>query len=149
MQAQNFLHTPPPTKRSGTAIAFTDPLMYPPLQYPVEAGETWAYAALAEKERNVIADRTRAALAAAKARGARLGNPDPVKLREAGNAARTARADARADLVLPAIESARRAGAKTLREIADALSGRGIPSPRGATWHPASIARVLERVGAD
>ena len=107
------------------------------------------YAALAEKERNVIADRTRASLAAAKARGARLGNPDPVKLREAGNAARTARADARADLVLPAIESARRAGAKTLREIADALNGRGIPSPRGATWHPASIARVLERVGAD
>lgn len=107
------------------------------------------YAALAEKERNVIADRTRAALAAAKARGARLGNPDPVKLREAGNAARTARADARAAQILPAIAAARKAGASTLREIAESLNAWGISSPRGATWHPASVARALDRLGAD
>lgn len=107
------------------------------------------WAALAEKERNLISERTRAALGAAKARGVHLGSPDPTRLREAGNAARTARANARADQVLPAIEAARRAGAKTLREIADALNGRGLPSPRGAAWHPASVARVLDRVGAD
>lgn len=107
------------------------------------------YAALAEKERSLISQRTKAALTAAKARGVRLGNPDPDKMREAGNAARTARADARAAQILPAIAAARKAGASTLREIADALNARGIHSARGAEWHPTSVARVLKRAGAE
>ena len=107
------------------------------------------WAALAEKERNLISERTRAALGAAKARGVRLGNPDTDKMREAGNTARTARADARAAQILPAIAAARKAGASTLREIAESLNARGISSPRGATWHPASVARALDRLGAD
>lgn len=107
------------------------------------------YAALAEKERSLISQRTRAALAAAKARGTRLGNPNIDTIREAGNATRAALADARAAEILPAIAAARKAGAGNLREIADALNARGIPSPRGGEWHPTSIARAIKRAGAE
>src|SRR6202453_3933369 len=78
------------------------------------------YAALAEKERNLIADRTRVALAARKAQGVKLGNP--VNLAEAGAkgaATQRADADAFAANVLPIVRQIEAAGAKTLRAIAD------------------------------
>ncbi len=72
------------------------------------------YAALAEKERAVISHRTKAARAAAKARGQALGNPRLSEARAIANAAHKAGADTFADRVAPAIREAQAAGARTL-----------------------------------
>src|SRR3954447_14257671 len=84
------------------------------------------YAALAEKERRLISERTKAALRAKKAAGARLGNP--TNLGVAGSMGRIAQALAAdefaADLV-PIIQAIRNTGANTLSAIANALNGRG------------------------
>ncbi len=108
-------------------------------------------AAVAEEETRMISSRTKAALAAAKARGVVLGNPNlragsPEQAR-AANAAKTVRAREKAADLLPLIEQARRAGAETLRQVADALAARGVPTPsgRGARWHPVQVARVMGR----
>jgi len=108
-------------------------------------------AAVAEEEARMISARTKAALAAAKARGVRLGNPkvaagSPAQAR-AANAVKTGRALVRAADVLPFIEQARRAGATTLQQLADALAARGVPtlSGRGGRWHPVLVARIVER----
>jgi DNA invertase Pin-like site-specific DNA recombinase len=105
-------------------------------------------AAVAEEEARMISARTRAALAAAKARGVRLGNPRllarDAKLSAKGNAVQVANAQRRASSVLPYIEGARRAGARTLAEIAEALMARGVPAPRGGhRWSPAQVRRTL------
>ena len=105
-------------------------------------------ASVAELEAGLISQRTCAALAAAKARGTKLGNPS---LR-AGTATMAANAAAawsdqsrqRAGDVLPFIRAAQAAGATTLQQIADAMTARGIPTPGGrGSWHPATVARVL------
>jgi hypothetical protein len=61
------------------------------------------------------------------------------------NANHTTGADAFADSVAPAIPEAQAAGAKTLREIAAALNGRGIETARGGKWAPQAVANVLRR----
>ena len=46
--------------------------------------------------------------------------------------------------MLPYVEAARRAGASTLRELAAALTARGVPTPAGGrAWHPQQVCRVL------
>src|SRR3979409_399750 len=85
------------------------------------------YAALAEKERRLIAERTKAALAAKRATGAALGNPH--NLDHAGNTGRAAlieSADVLADRLAPALRSIQAEGATTLRSIAQALNLRGL-----------------------
>ena len=110
-------------------------------------------AAVAEEEARMISARTKAALAAAKARGIALGNPNlragsPDQAR-AANAVRSGRSQIRKADVLPFIESAKRAGASTLQELAAALDARGVPTPsgHGARWHPAQVGRVMGRYG--
>jgi DNA invertase Pin-like site-specific DNA recombinase len=106
------------------------------------------YAALAEKERALIATRTKAALQAAKARGVRLGNR--TNLAEAGRRGvevRMAEADRHAQNVLPIIRELQVAGARTLAELADALNARGVPTPRGGSWARMTVKRVLDRAG--
>ncbi|WLA69379.1 recombinase family protein [Bradyrhizobium diazoefficiens] len=103
------------------------------------------FAALAEKERSLISTRTRQALSAAKARGVTLGNPKLHMARRGAVEAVKAEADRYAANVLPIIREAQRAGASTLRQLADALNARGIPTARGGQWHAQSIANVLER----
>jgi hypothetical protein len=56
-----------------------------------------------------------------------------------------AEADHYAANVLPIIREAQKAGANTLRQIAEALNARGIPTARGGQWHPQSVANVLQR----
>lgn len=104
------------------------------------------YAALAEKERALISGRTKSALAAAKARGIRLGNPSIEAARGNAVAAIKAEADRAAGNVLPIIVDFQRAGARTLRQIADALNARGVPTPRGGNWHAMSVRNVLGRI---
>jgi DNA invertase Pin-like site-specific DNA recombinase len=105
------------------------------------------YAALAEKERRLISERTRAALAAKKAQGARLGNPS--NLDQAGCTGRnvqTAGADQFAASLLPLLRSIQNSGATTLDAITRALNERGIRSARGAQWHVSSVSNLLSRV---
>ena len=84
------------------------------------------FAALAEKERSLISTRTRQALAAAKARGVALGNPKLHVARRSAVEAVMAGADRFAANVLPIIREAQKAGATTLRDIAEALNARGV-----------------------
>jgi DNA invertase Pin-like site-specific DNA recombinase len=103
------------------------------------------FAALAEKERSLISTRTRQALSAAKARGVTLGNPKLNVARKSAVDAVKAEADRYATNVLPIIKEAQKAGARTLREIAEALNARGIATARGGQWYAQSVANILER----
>lgn len=104
------------------------------------------YAALAEKERAMISKRTAEALAAAKTRGVKLGNPRLADAQKRAVASRRQAADQSASNVLPIVEEIRRAGAKTLREIAAALQARGVKTPRGGSgWTAMAVKRVLDR----
>jgi DNA invertase Pin-like site-specific DNA recombinase len=103
------------------------------------------YAALAEKERALISGRTKSALAAAKAKGVRLGNPHIEAARGEAVAAIKAEADRAAGNVLPIIAEIKKSGASTLRAIAEALNARGIPTPRGGRWHATSVRNALAR----
>jgi DNA invertase Pin-like site-specific DNA recombinase len=103
------------------------------------------YPALAEKERAVISQRTKAALAAAKARGQTLGNPNLAEARAIAHAGLIAAADAHAEAVMPTIKEAQASGAKSLREIAAALNGRGIATARGGKWEAATVRNILRR----
>ena len=103
------------------------------------------FAALCEKERVMIATRTRDALARAKARGVRLGGPKLPEARKAAAKALTANADRHAGNVLPIIREIQRAGTKTLDKIAEALNARGVPTARGGRWYAMTVRNVLSR----
>ena len=109
------------------------------------------YAALAEKERKMISQRTRAALAEAKRRGAKLGLASPKRSGDAtAMAAASAvvtkvEADRHAENVLPVIRQIQAAGATTLRAIADQLNSRGVRTARGGEWHATTVANILKR----
>jgi DNA invertase Pin-like site-specific DNA recombinase len=102
------------------------------------------YAALAEKERAFISERTKAALAAAKTRGVKLGGYRGGSL-EKRNAALREIADADARRVLDVVKPLREGG-KTLAEIAAVLTKSGIRTPRDGTWTPTAVKRVLARM---
>jgi DNA invertase Pin-like site-specific DNA recombinase len=102
------------------------------------------FAALAEKERALIATRTKAALAAAKGRGVKLGGPKLADARKAAIERIVANADQHAANVLPIIREIQRSGA-SLHQIADALNARGISTPRGGRWYAKSVGNVLAR----
>ena len=104
------------------------------------------YAALAEKERRLIGERTRSALAARKAHGARLGNPrNSGEAAAAGRAVQVAEANQFAANVLPLINSVRTAGTTDLRGIARALNDRGVRTARGGRWHVSNVKNVIDR----
>jgi DNA invertase Pin-like site-specific DNA recombinase len=109
-------------------------------------------AAVAEHEACTGSDRTRGALAAAKARGVILGGwrgragtcKDLVRAR----AARTDRAVRRSSDLGPTIREIQHSGAQSLAAIASGLNQRGITAPRGGIWRAAQVKRVLTRLAA-
>jgi len=107
-------------------------------------------AAVAEHEAQAISDRTRAALAAAKARGVALGWSMPGRAIEQRHAARKGaernarKADQHAANVLPVIHQVAARGA-SLRQIADELNTRGIKTARGGLWYAATVRNVMAR----
>ncbi len=108
-------------------------------------------AVVAQAERKMISTRTKAALAAAKARGTKLGGDRgnfamiADQGRAAGRAARQGKAMARAADVRPIITSLRAEGVTSLAQLAAALTERGIPTSRGADrWSPMQVSRVLK-----
>ncbi|WP_112875522.1 recombinase family protein [Paracoccus endophyticus] len=107
-------------------------------------------AAVAEHEAQAISDRTRAALAAAKARGVALGWSMPKRRDEQQQASRKGaaknaqKADLHAANVLPVIRQIARSGA-SLRRIADELNTRGIKTVRGGLWYAGTVRNVMAR----
>jgi len=112
------------------------------------------YAAMAQKERELISARTKAALAAAKARGAILGGDRgyrPAIGPDAAAAARVRREGAERAAHRPALEVAalRGEGITSHAGLAEALTERGVATPRGGTiWTHTTVARVLAQVAA-
>jgi DNA invertase Pin-like site-specific DNA recombinase len=109
------------------------------------------YAALAEKERGMISARTKAGLAAASARGTKLGMAGKSKtqqrsIRKAAFAAKHKAAEARATALQPHIEYALKDGA-SLRRAAELLNERGIASTAGGRWHAPSLLIAARRLG--
>lgn len=103
------------------------------------------YAALAEKERRLIADRTKAALAAKKASGALLGNRSNLAEAAAlGRARIRAQADRFAAAVLPMVLEMRASG-HAYGSIAAALNERGVRTSQGGRWHGSTIYNMLTR----
>ncbi len=103
-------------------------------------------AAVAEHEREMISQRTRVALAAARARGTRLGNPRPDTTRASAIASEHALAFR--VRIAPTI-CALHAEGRTLRNIATQLNMRGITTAHGCLWYPASVRNILKRCTAD
>jgi DNA invertase Pin-like site-specific DNA recombinase len=91
------------------------------------------YAALAEKERALVSQRTKDALAAKKAQGKRLGNPQLV-----------AAADQRDQILRPILE---KMAGQSLRAMAAELDRRGIQSWSGKPWNAPSVKNALVRLG--
>ena len=98
----------------------------------------------------MISQRTTAALAAAKVRGVKLGNPNGARaLRGLGNARAVAAVKARADRhmsrVVPVIEAIRGEGTRGLHSIAEELNRRGILTARGGGWYATTVKNLLDR----
>jgi DNA invertase Pin-like site-specific DNA recombinase len=113
------------------------------------------FAALAQKERDMISKRTTAALASLKQRGVLLGFANPARdgmtaaqANQRAVAKLQSDADARAASLGDTIKACRKAGCDTLQSLADALDARGVATSRGGRWHPASVARLLSRLEA-
>jgi DNA invertase Pin-like site-specific DNA recombinase len=103
------------------------------------------YAAVAEKERALIADCTRNAMQAAKQRGQRLGNPRLDEIRHLAAAATRKLSDDYTENTLPIVRQIQASGATSLRQIAAALTARGIPTARGGTWNAMQVRNLLLR----
>jgi len=90
------------------------------------------YAALAEKERRQISERTRSALASRKVQGTKLGNPTNAGMAAAvGRGVQTLAADRFAASILPIIATLQKSGVTSLRRISIALNNRGVRTARG------------------
>lgn len=107
-------------------------------------------ALVAEEEARAISDRTRAALAAAKARGVALGWSMPERKEEQrqashkGAAKNAKKACMHAANVLPVIRQIA-AGGASLRRIADELNTRGIKTARGGLWYAGTVRNIMAR----
>jgi DNA invertase Pin-like site-specific DNA recombinase len=111
-------------------------------------------ALVAQQEREATSRRTKEALAQAKARGVRLGNPNgAAALKRAGKggaalrAVVVANADRHAQDLAPVVADIRAGGATSLRAIAGELNERGMLTRRGGRWHVSNMANLLDRLG--
>ncbi|WP_267395243.1 MULTISPECIES: recombinase family protein [unclassified Sphingomonas] len=112
-------------------------------------------ALVAQQEREAISQRTKEALAAAKARGQRLGNPNgAAALRRAGKGAAAAtaavirNADEHAERLRPVIADLHARGITSLGGVAAALNEAGMRTPRAAQWHASSVRNLMARLAA-
>ncbi|TIP22578.1 MAG: resolvase [Mesorhizobium sp.] len=107
------------------------------------------YAALAEKERRLISERTKAALASRKTNGMKLANPtNTVEAAAKGRKISIREADRFAQTVLPIIASIQRSGITSLRGLAIALNNRGVRTARNGQWQVSNLRNILARQSA-
>lgn len=102
-------------------------------------------AAVAQHEREMISQRTRDALKAAKARGKRLGNPRLSEALPMAVEANKNAADGFAANVAPIIHQIQESGVSSLRGVARALTARGVATARGGQWTARMVINVLNR----
>jgi DNA invertase Pin-like site-specific DNA recombinase len=100
-------------------------------------------AAVAELEAGLIGERTKAALAAAKQRGVRLGSYGAETLAPKYRA----EAKVRAKQLAPLIRDFQKRG-YSMRGIANELEKRKVLTPRGGAWHPQLVKRIVERLAS-
>ncbi len=104
------------------------------------------YAALAEKERALISQRTKEALAARKANGKQLGNRKNLRQAQAmGRTKASIKAAQYAANVLPIIRESQMSGVCSYYGIAEALIARGVRTARGGRWHATTVRNLLVR----
>lgn len=103
-------------------------------------------AAMAEYERDVISQRTKASLSAAKARGVQLGNPNVASLSKKGAARNKAQADEFALKVMSAINAFRAVGITEYSRLATALEAQGVKTQRGGRWSAAGVKNIIQRM---
>jgi DNA invertase Pin-like site-specific DNA recombinase len=101
-------------------------------------------ALLAQRERELISERTRLGLAAAKAKGVKLGNPNPQKALAAMITANKAAKVDFATKIFPIIQEIKSAGVETLQGICECLNRRGIQTRNGKNWYPATVRNILK-----
>ncbi len=135
---------------AGVDVRFAD---LPQIEGPTGRFMLQQMASVAELEAGLISSRTKAALAAAKARGVKLGGNRGATIspeaQATGRATQTARSKARAADLMPILAELKGAGVITLEAIAQALTDRRIPTAKGASsWSPTQVSRVLGRVEA-
>ena len=109
-------------------------------------------AVVAEEEARMISERTKAALAAARARGVRLGNPKGVggftaRDRAAATVARKAKADAFASSLAPVLADLAKHDIVCYSGIARELNARHIKTSQGKKWHPSTASLLCQRLG--
>jgi DNA invertase Pin-like site-specific DNA recombinase len=127
-----------PALESGVKVLFAD---LPEVTGAMGKFILTQMAAVAELEAGLIGERTRAALAAAKHCGVRLG----VHGAETLAPKYQAEAKARAEQYAPVIRELQRDG-YSVRGIATELERRKVPTPRGGTGHPQLVKRIVERL---
>jgi DNA invertase Pin-like site-specific DNA recombinase len=105
-------------------------------------------AVIAENEAKMISDRTKAALAAAKARGVILGNRTSfIKAQQIGHEVIVKQADQRASDILPILKQIVASGVRSCHVVAQQLNQRGVKSARGGAWHGTTILNLIRRMG--
>jgi DNA invertase Pin-like site-specific DNA recombinase len=126
-------------------MAHKTPFIVAELGADVDAFMLHIWAALGQKERDLISKRTTEALAAAKARGVKLGSPAIEKARASSIETKKANADAHAARVLPVIEAIRKTGVTSRRAIAAELTARKVETARGGVWTAVQVSNILKR----
>jgi len=103
-------------------------------------------ALVAEKERDMISQRTKDGLAAAKRRGIKLGNPRPAQALTVARSANVKQADVYAEGLIPAIREIRAAHVTSLRKIAQCLNARGFKTPHKKSFHAQTVKNLSARI---
>lgn len=103
-------------------------------------------AAVAEYEREVIAQRTKAALAARRARGEPLGNPNAAAQSKAASDQARSNADTFAMNIMPVVEALQARGVTSLSRLAESLEAAGVQTQRGGRWTASGVRNILLRL---
>ena len=104
------------------------------------------YAAVAEKERSLISERTKAALRIRKASGTILGNRTNLRTaQQLGNETQRKAADDKAQEIIPIVRALRESGVSSFTRIAERLNSLNVPTARGGNWHPTTVKNILAR----